>query len=308
MTASGTLATENDEVAMGGAMTDEEYEPISTVAYRLDGEDGWRMAETGLDPHSVKAHLEANGPGVAEVRLIIEGIRRVTRPDEAPTLDGFGVSLAVGKGWLWDDVGECWRAPGEMITQPPGEPVPVDAICVSFEPAEYGWQPVCVAAGGRSALFEAGYLYDPFPVILDWLETLAVSREGRATANLENETLELLAFISPDPERMRILLSVVPGFDGTTRTVLLDIDVERWRFVSAVYGALRRYADSDRYDVEHFGSQSLHDALVHEGCPVDPVELATWPAPFLNELMWELELPDPGSLGNGWDPLLDLVR
>jgi len=269
-------------------MTEREYVPLKIIAYRLEGEDGWRVGETQRDLDAFRNDLVANGNKVTEVCSILRGAQRAGLKEDDGRLNDIGYHMVISYGWTWDDVACCWRAPEEMVVQIPGEPVAVEDVEVTFGAADVGWQPVSIAAGGKAASFDASHVYDPFPDIIGWLEAIARGDQGRVSADLEGIELELFAFALPDPTRVRLVVAFFPGRGEEMRDVELDIDVDRRRFVTAFYTPFRAYADSDQYVVDEYGSLCRRDDLIRKGCPGDPAQLVHYDANFLNEMLWKL--------------------
>lgn len=283
-----------------------DFYEFRVVAYHREGEEGWRVCETTLTMDVVRAVLDGDGSPVVDVRLVESRPDHFRTAREPPPRFHMGSSRPGLWGWVWDEAARCWRAPEDLIPDPSEAPPPVDAVSVSFEPAEHGWQPVCLSAGGRSLRFDASHLYDPFPVLLDWLEAVAVGRRRAAITDLENQTLHLFAFPVGNPARVGLRLALVVDSISKAPEVQLDIDVERWRFVSAVYGALRRFAESDRYDADHFGSVSFRESLIRKGYSADASALADQDAVTLNRFFWDLYPHTVFSFGPFSEPFRDV--
>jgi hypothetical protein len=269
-------------------MTEREYVPLEIIAYRVECEDGWRIGETQRDLDAFRDTLVAKGDKVTEVRSILRGAQRAGLKEDDGKLNDMGYHMVISHGWTFDSEACCWRAPEEMVCQIPGEPVVVEDVEVTFGAAEAGWQPVSIAAGGKAASFDASHVFDPFSEILAWLETIGRGQQGRVSADLEGIELELFAFARPDPAHVRVVVAFFPGRGDEMRDIELDIDVDRRRFISAFYTALRTYSESDRYVVDEYGSLSMRDDLIRKGCPGDPTQLAQYDAAFLNEFLWKL--------------------
>ncbi len=131
-----------------------EYAPMEIVAYRAEREDGWRVGETQTSAEIFRAGLEAQGIPIAEVRSVVRGSRRIGLKDDDAFLGSVGYYAIITRGWTWDDSAACWRAPEEMILTLPGPPAIVEDVKVEFGPADSGWQPVRIIAGGITAAFE----------------------------------------------------------------------------------------------------------------------------------------------------------
>ena len=209
-----------------------EYVPLEILAYRLDGEDGWRIAETLRSVKTFMEDLLASGKPVIEVRPITSCSQRAGLKADDGRLSDIGYYMIIGRGWTWDDSVANWRAPEEMVNLLPTSPMVVENVNVTFHPADSGWQPVSISAGGSTVTFDASECYDPFQDILKWLESIVQGEQGRVSIDLEGRHMELFAFTLPDPARVRMVMALMPGLGDKVRDVELDIDIDRHQFVA----------------------------------------------------------------------------
>jgi hypothetical protein len=274
-------------------MTDRQFElQYEIVAYRVEGEPGWRMGEAfgGVD---VTADLKSQGVAVAEVRTITAGIHYTDQERSGVAgLDFYTIHTPIDHGWPWDEVAKAWRAPEEPLLTLPGKPTVVEAIEVNFGEAHVGWQPVFLSAAKHSTRFHASDVYDPFPEIIQWLEIIARGECGRVVVNQEGSYQELLALPVTDRERVRIVVSVLPRSEDGFREIELDIDISRRRFVGAFYGALHAHAESEDYDPYQWTFRLLKDDLVRSGIAPSPEQLAGLDATSLRDVVDGFIVPE----------------
>lgn len=144
-------------------MTEREYVPLEIIAYRLEGEDSWRVGETQRDIHAFKADLVASGAKVTEVRSVMRGAQRAGLKEDDGRLNDIGYHMVIGQGWTWDDVACSWRAPEEMVRQIPGEPAVVDDVEVTFGAADKGEEMVRFADYAKTNQRPDGMVETPDP-------------------------------------------------------------------------------------------------------------------------------------------------
>jgi hypothetical protein len=124
-----------------------------------------------LGDEDILALLREKGVAVLEARLINRGAVRVRAgEDYQPSL--FGALHAPQEGWSFDQVARCWRAPGESVTDPGGEPEPVTAVVAKLEKPRAGWMHLILMAGSGKTVVSMSDVYDPVPDLLRWLEDL----------------------------------------------------------------------------------------------------------------------------------------
>ncbi|MCA1300753.1 hypothetical protein, partial [Stappia indica] len=255
---------------------------------RREGGEGWHIEETWADLDTFKANRGNIGMPCAEVRFVGTVARRDEIKPGKGWLSADGHRAVISRGWTWDEDAECWWPLERMARMLPSVLVAVDDVEVTFDIALTGWQPVQIATGGRATTFNASAVFDPFPDILKWLEVIAAGGEGKVLADLEGFYLELFAFNTSDPARIRLVVAEEPGRDEETRDIELDIDVDRRKFVSRFYQAFRAYACSDDYVIDEWAGLSMREDLVRKEFPGKPELMTGVDAGVLNDLLLKM--------------------
>lgn len=265
-----------------------EYVAFETIAYRLARSTGWSVMDFVGGMEAFLAEMNAKNASVIEARSVTHGMCRADLVSAGARLSIDTDQWLVARGWTWDELIGAWRSPEEAIAEFPGSPVTVDAIEVRFAATEVGWQPVTMAAGGRSIGFWASELYDPFPTIIQWLETIVEGGEGRVVADLEGTYLELFALPVEDAQLVRIVGAIVPGLEGRWRDVDLDITIARDAFAGSFYSAFRSHVESDRYVADNWAALPMRDDLLRRGIDLSAAEMALLDRPTLSALLARL--------------------
>lgn len=155
-------------------MNPSEIGPRFLYALRLPGREGWLLRAAGA-ARDLPSDWGENPVGpVLEVRLVSQHWVRGGTPGAAGERIIFGMASRWA-GWCHDEDAECWRAPGEPITEPPGESrragsarFTLEGVCGSF----FGWMPCRLQVGRGWTRFRASPSFDPLDDILEFSRRL----------------------------------------------------------------------------------------------------------------------------------------
>lgn len=220
---------------------------VRIIAYRFEGEDGWRLEETNLTLEEAGQAILNSGRALAEIREVNRGSKTLG-PGEEFQPDGVGLMFVHGFGWAFDDVAGCWRGPGEALTPLPGNPVPVSDLVVGFDAPQHGWLPIRLSAGGHSVQVDASNVCDPFGDLIGWLEHLADGGFPRLTMDLEGSEAEWFVWPTEGAAVVRFAVTLAGNatVDGR-RAIKLDVLIGRRLLVSSVYRPLVAFWESELF-------------------------------------------------------------
>lgn len=210
-------------------------------AARVEGRDGWLL---GLSPDGegvARREIEVAGHRPSEIRALFGGRarHRLSLVGDAP--DGWVADQARGLNWAFDAAVAGWRAPGEAIAPPAGEPSWCGELATAFGKPHAGWITWVLGAPGQSAVVSCSQVFDPFPDLLRFLEGVADGGFPRLSIDEEGHVAQFHALPAAIPEGrsfedpFRLSLLGRPGQAGDT--VLFDVAMPRRAFVSDVYRA-----------------------------------------------------------------------
>ncbi len=292
---------------------------LTVFAARLAGGDGWIVDQAVLPPAEIERRL-ADEAGVTDI-VMLGGGRGQGRDKQGFARPHRPASYtAIGQGWAFDQAAGCWRAPDEALPPFPWPATPSEALVLALGRPTWGWMPVVLAAGDRTAAFKADCGACPFPELVEWLETVAEGAEapggsGRF-ASLHGATMvEFLAFPAATAERVRIAVALYDDSPAHERMIGLDIDIERRALVLDVYGGLRAYADGPDFRPFAWSYVRLQDELARRFPDIGPASLAGLDAAGLGQWVHQLnerdgapaegegagDLPDVPAAWDGWD-------
>ncbi|GAA0591254.1 hypothetical protein [Caenispirillum bisanense] len=211
-------------------------------AVRLRGRPGWHWEPSALGQDAYRAALAGAGLEVEEVAVVQDFTIDPRRDGTAGTLDF--IYDRWGE-WLYDTEAKCWRAADEPITRPPGTPVPVDSVGIAFSLPEFGWLPITLTAGNQEVSFEASDVYDPFPDLIVWLESLAAGADARLSIDTEGDVFVDFHVFSADAPLVRLLVRIYErGADGGI-TPKVDVLVDRMSLVRTLYSTCITFWESE---------------------------------------------------------------
>ena len=295
--------------------TDDESYPITLFAARLVGEEGWIVGEEAMKPDQVAEAFRENGQELEEFRVISRGAGRKWDENGEPDLSHSDYWQAQADGWSYDELADCWRAPGENVTPFESVPKSVTTVDVEFGTTHSGWLPIRMSAGDQKFEIDASELYPPFEDLIAWLESIVEAKEARFTADLEGSYAEFFAFETAIDDRVRVVVALSENLteDGD-RKIVLDIDVDRVTFAGRLYRSLRTYANGPDFNRYEWAAVSIHEDL-HERFPEFPAnQLRYSSASEVNEVLWKLyprdivSFPEKGSRGEEIRAFAEWVR
>ena len=268
---------------------DDDWYPIRLFAFRLVGDEGWTIGEEAMELDQVAEAIRRRGHAFEEIREISCGSGRARNEIGEPDLGDVGFWQAQSAGWAFDDVADCWRAPGENVTRFESTPKSATTLDVEFGAPHSGWLPIGMIAGDQRFEIEASDVYPPFEDLIAWLESLVEAEEARFTVDLEGSHAEFFSFETGSVGRLRIVVALSGNMteDGR-RKIVFDIDVDRAKFVDTLYRSLRTYANGPDFNRYEWSAVTIFDDL-QETYPDLPTEqLPYFRASEINEILWKL--------------------
>jgi len=118
----------------------------------------------------------------------------------------------------------------------------MEQVNVIFKECEAGWILFAVSVGLQSVKCRATHVWDPFPQMVVWLESIAADAQT-CSFRMEEEgpEKEFMAFRCADGS-IRLMIQ-----DAIAHRVLLEAQVNARQCVSAFYKNLRSFAESPAY-------------------------------------------------------------
>lgn len=214
-------------------MNNESYYPTTIFGVSLKNRDGWMICEWPRTYEEVIEELKEN-QDVLEVRKITKGTSSV-RDEHGNPVENTAMSkhMALHFGWAYDPYSNCYRAPQEMLTQPPCEPKHASSCKIEISVPRSGWTDFTIQFDGEEALLRCSYVYDPFMDIVKWLEAISIGQSARVIINEEGSFTGVSVYII-DEELIRV---VVHGY-WEDMVVPLDHVVEKKIFINNVYAEI----------------------------------------------------------------------
>jgi hypothetical protein len=179
------------------------YTPIYDYMVRIEGRDGWLTHSTELSPGRVQDGLIRKGHRPLEVRLLFQGHMRIGEALESQHC--FLSHLAQFNGWYWEEKSRCWRAPGEPVLEPPGEPQEVDDLGFLLGDPRCGWLTLRLRVGDIETAIQASDVFDPLEDLLSFSHTIARSGSSHLHIDEEGNYHEFFTF-ARDDRRVRLVV------------------------------------------------------------------------------------------------------
>jgi len=117
---------------------------------------------------------------------------------------------------------------------------------VHITPPDFGWLNMTLKTENEEVFITTSAVYDPYPDMLAWLESIATGDDDTLTINDETEDFYLKT-VSLDEDQ--IYFSVSAQFQ--TPQQKLGLAVNRFNLVSEFYNAFSTYAGSEEF-IEHW--------------------------------------------------------
>lgn len=166
-------------------MSDDQFYPTTVFGALLKDEDGWFVYQWPKTYEEVVEELKGN-QDVLEVRKISQGLRRRRDNEDNSTTDmDMSEHMAFEFEWAFDPYSNRFRAPGELLKQPPVEPKQAKACKIKIAKPEYGWTTLKLRFDKDEASIRCSHVYDPFPEMIKWLEIISQGQPSRILINEE---------------------------------------------------------------------------------------------------------------------------
>ena len=270
-------------------LDDKAQDFVTLFAFRTVGADGWEIGKATASLDQIQADLVANGQHIEDIRQIRSGISLNPEGGDEAGLWDLDYWLAIERGWAFDYVANCWRAPGEMPQQFERDAASIDDLKIAFGTPEAGALPINISAGGDTLKFAAVDVNCPFEDFLTWLEHIADGKAARFTANLKWAYVEFFAFNTPVDEttHIAIALSKDPTRAGA-RNIVLDFEIARRTAVAVLYHGLRQYAQGPVYDPYQWSAVPLAEAFADKFPNRVYADFINDTAAAINKTLWDL--------------------
>lgn len=280
---------------------DREDQPIILFAVRLAGAEGWEFRKTPKDMVDGDTASRAAGGEIVTIREINQSSYPGDGMDQSLEITEFDYWQAIGIGWAFDYLAQCWRAPGDAVQAFGGTSSAVAGIDVEFGATNFGSLPIRLSGDGQAIELVANDMHSPFEDLIRWLENIADGDEARFTGEFKGGYGEFFAFPVAARDRMRICIALSDNPTPTgRRQVALDLIVPRTDFASSIYGTLRRYVGGPDYDPYQWMKIPVRTEFPrrHPNLPFE--RLLDFSAREVNELLAALA-PDASGSGMKFD-------
>lgn len=160
------------------------------------------------------------------------------------------------------------------------------SLTITFRSHGAGWIDITLTTGSSQITVEASYVYDPFPMMLDWLEKII---DGQMQSELVvDEERTLVEFTYRSQENATGQLDVVDICNAQRRITLV---ISPYELVSTFYRSFRAFVESPEYQSEQWEELTLGEYLV-EQLSVSEEELlqrlSHYPSRALRQLIWHV--------------------
>jgi len=177
-------------------MENKKFFPTTIVGVRLEGKNGWVIESHPATYEEVVKKLESKDSKIIETREIMRGLGRNKRKNDNPRIAvPLKQDLALHAGWAYDPYEKCWRAPEEMIAEPPGDPEISRLFHIHGDNPEFGWWPITIKLNKQTMLIHISNVYDPLHNIVKWLEKIIHGESAKTIITEENPYSVLSAYI-----------------------------------------------------------------------------------------------------------------
>lgn len=134
--------------------------------------------------------------------------------------------------------------------------ISMEQVKVIFKECAAGWIPFTVSAGSQSVNCRGSELWDPFPHMVAWLESMAGGAEV-CSFKMDEEGMEkkFKAFACEN-KTVRLIIE-----DAIRNIVLLEAVVDTRQCVSEFYKNLRAFAESKAYVPAQWEDESLSERI-----------------------------------------------
>lgn len=218
-------------------MSDEQFYPITVFGALLKDEDGWFVYQWPKTYEEVVEGLKGN-QDVLEVRKISQGTSRLRDEDGNPATDmDMSEHFAFEFGWAFDPYVYRFRAPGELLKQPPEEPKLATECMIQISKPDAGWADLKIRFDADDASVRCSHVYDPFPEMIKWLEIISQNQPSRLLINEEGCHTGISAY---HVNQSHIRVVIHRYWDDLV--VPIDHIVKTKTFVKILYSEIQRFA------------------------------------------------------------------
>lgn len=223
-------------------MAGDSYYPTTIFGALLKGEDGWFVYQWPKTYEDVIEELKGN-QDVLEVRKITQGSSRRRDADGNPSTDmDMSEHMAFEFGWAYDPYSNRFRAPGELLKQPPDEPKVATRCKIEISKPEAGWADLNIQFDDDEASVRCSHVYDPFIEMIKWLEMISRGQSSRIIINEEGCHTGISVYVL-DGSSIRIV--VHRYWDELT--VPIDRTVNSLVFIDLIYTEMLTFVPTKNY-------------------------------------------------------------
>ncbi len=205
--------------------------PLTIFAVRLRGRKGWIVQQEPHTVEEIERQIRLEGHDLEELRVISRGTGFRFDADGKPDV-GLYDWMINSHGWSFDERADCWRAPGENLTEPDGDGALASDFTVRGERPHSGWWDIHVSANGQTFETHASNVFDPIPDLRAWLEAIVRGESARVLIDEEGEYTDLCAYPRPDG------MCRVVVYKTSDSKPIMDIRLSGRQLVGSFYAAM----------------------------------------------------------------------
>jgi hypothetical protein len=221
-------------------MSDDLYYPTTVFGVLLKEEDGWFVYQWPKTYEAVVEELKGN-QDVLEVRKITQGASRRRDADGNPAVDNdMSEFMAFEFGWAYDPYSSRFRAPGELLKQPPDDPRMANECMIEISKPEAGWADLKIRLDEDEASVMCSYVYDPFIEMVEWLEMISQGQSSRILINEEGRHTGISAYPIYDSHVRVVIHRYLDDL-----TVPINHIIDKKIFINKLYQELLKLTSDD---------------------------------------------------------------
>ena len=269
-------------VCFNGAEMTENWTMIKVFAYgiKLVNEDGWLIDSSGLELESYikfcNEYSHKIGKNITEIRFISQIGSGMTPEDyeKLMNMDEYDKERAIKEkyafphfmipsDWAWDDISECYRAPGEPITKPDVEVIETNNLKIQLLNPKYGWMHVKIKANDQYTCIHSSAVFDPYPHIIQFLEELIDGKQPHIEIDEEGVYHDFYTFNCDNNKIEFIVKRYRVDWENEDSREIIDypiaIRIDRKIFIKTMYSTiLKKLSNLSEKVAQHWYDDDFH--------------------------------------------------
>ncbi len=201
-------------------------------AIRMAEKEGWHIFNPPVTRERIKAYMEGQGLTPIEYNELLVVLEQQGDFTELEFVKVAG-TLIEEKGWSYDARYQCWRAPGEIISEPSDEPAFAVSFDVKSESPKAGWWELCFIINGKEYWIASSEVYDPIGDYHSLILAVIHGQNARITVNEESCYTEISIY-SKQEGMIRFVIRLL----GTKEPQRGDMLIDGYAFVKKFYAVL----------------------------------------------------------------------